>query len=385
MPTRVGFWSYVHADDTAEGGRIKQLANDLREQYALLTGEAIDIFVDQDALAWGDNWREKIDSSLALILFFIPVITPRYFLSSQCRRELQEFARGSERLGVRELVLPLVYVDVPALHEESSVDEAVVLVKTYQWEDWRELRFEEVTSGSYRRAVAALAQRLVDANQKILIDEVVVPGESSGPDPLPLTDEPGLLDILSTGEESIPELGETLVAIGAEIEKINGFAQQSTKDIHSADQQGKGFAGRLSVARNLAHELSGPTERVLELANRYTALLYSVDVAIRTIISKGPAEVAENPDEKPNWEKFTGGISELAAIAAASMGNIQGFIDSTAQVESTSRDLRPPLQKLRRGLTSLNEGSLVINEWKRLIDEADLALSLRARSASVEE
>jgi TIR domain len=371
MPTRVGFWSYVHADDTAEGGRIRQLANDLCEQYALLTGEVIDIFVDQDALAWGDNWREKIDSSLASILFFIPVITPRYFLSSQCRRELQEFTRGAERLGVRELVLPLVYVNVPALHEESSVDEAVVLVKTYQWEDWRKLRFEEVASGPYRQAVATLAQRLVDANQKILIEEVAAPDASSGSDPLHPTDEPGLLDILSAGEESIPQVGETLVAIGAEIERIVGIAQQSTEDIHLADQQGKGFAGRLSVARKLAHHLSGPAERILELSNSYTASLYNVDSAIRTMISKGPAEVAADPDQKQNWDQFTGGISELAAIATESMVNIQGFIDSIAQVESMSRDLRPPIQKLRRGLTSLNEGSLLINEWKRLIDEAN--------------
>jgi hypothetical protein len=55
MPAREGFWSYVHADDVAEGGRIRRLANDLKEQYALISGESIEIFVDRDALAWGDD------------------------------------------------------------------------------------------------------------------------------------------------------------------------------------------------------------------------------------------------------------------------------------------------------------------------------------------
>jgi hypothetical protein len=52
MPARVGFWSYVHADDVAEGGRIRKLANDLKEQYELISGDPIDIFIDQQALAW---------------------------------------------------------------------------------------------------------------------------------------------------------------------------------------------------------------------------------------------------------------------------------------------------------------------------------------------
>lgn len=369
MPTRVGFWSYVHADDSAEGGRIRQLANDLREQYALLSGEPIDIFVDQDALSWGDDWRERIDASLASILFFIPVISPRYFTRPECRRELQEFARSAERLGVRELVLPLLYVDVPALREESPVDEAVTLVKTYQWVDWRDLRFEDVTSGAYRRAVASLAQRLLEANQRILEEELPIPeadATTDAPD-----DEPGILDILSAGEAAFPKISETLAAIGSEIQGIGASTEQATQDIQQADQQGKGFAGRLTVSRKLAQDLSGPADRILELSNSYTASLYDADNAIRTLITRGPAEVAENPGVRHYWDEFSAGISTLADISVGSMATIQGMVDSMAPIESMSRDLRQPIQKLRRGLTSLAEGTSVIIEWKRLADEAN--------------
>jgi len=34
-----GFWSYVHADDDAESGRIAQLARDVVAQFEMLTGE----------------------------------------------------------------------------------------------------------------------------------------------------------------------------------------------------------------------------------------------------------------------------------------------------------------------------------------------------------
>jgi len=376
MPAEVGFWSYVHADDAAEGGRIRQLASDLREQYALISGEPIDIFVDRDALAWGDDWREQIDSRLASILFFIAVITPRYFLSAECRRELQEFARGAERLGVRELVLPLVYVNVPALQEESPNGDAEALVKTliqrYQWVDWCDLRFEEVTSGAYRRAVAGLAQRLVDANQRVLAEEPPAPEGSAVTDAPGSGEAPGSLDVLAAGEEALPRLAETLTAIGPEIETVGNLAQQAADDIQRGDQQGKGFAARLAISRRLAQGLSSPAERILELANSYTASLYEVDGAIRTIVAQVPAEVRDNPAARSGWEEFSANVTGLTDVTNAAMASTRGLVDSLAQTESISRDLRPPIQKLRRGLTILTEGASVISEWKRLVDEVAL-------------
>ena len=62
-------------------------------------------------------------------------------------------------------MLPLLYVDVPSLSDETTQDELLVLVRTFQWEDWRELRFTDVTSEGYRRGVSRLASRLVEANR----------------------------------------------------------------------------------------------------------------------------------------------------------------------------------------------------------------------------
>ena len=372
MAGRVGFWSYVYADDVADGGRIRRLASDLREQYALISGEPVDIFVDHDAIAWGDNWREQIDSSLASILFFVPVITPRYFLSAECRRELQEFARGAERLGLRELVIPLLYVDVPALQEESPKDEALALVTTYQWVDWRELRFADVTSGAYRRAVGGLAQRLFDANQRVLLEEPPSPGRSDVLGTLTPSKSPGTLDVLAAGEEALPRLTETLGAIGSEIEKVGNLAEQATEDIQRGDHQSKGLAVRLAVSRRLAYDLSPHAERILELANNYTASLYEVDGAMRTIITQTPAEISDNPIMRAVWDEFSAVIITLAGISMESTASIRAFVGNLSQTESISRDLRLPIQKLRRGLTILTEGAAVINEWKRLVDESTI-------------
>jgi TIR domain len=375
MPARVGFWSYVHADDLAEQGRIRQLASDLADQYALISGESIEIFVDRDALAWGDNWREKIDASLESIVFFVPVITPRFFQSTECRRELHAFASGAESLGVRELILPLVYADVPALHEDAPNDEAIVLVKTFHWEDWRNLRFEDATSGAYRRGVAGLAQRLVDANQRILAEEPQVPAtsalvEASSGD----EEELGTLDLLVLAEDAMPRLAATLSDIGPELNQVGELAQKAAEDIQRGDQQGKGFAARLAVSRKLAQDLSEPASRLLELANTYTKSLYDVDRGVTTIIRHAPEEIRITPSTRSDWDSFSQAIKELATVTNESMVNVQDLTESLEKAETVSRDLRPPTRKIRQAMTILTEGTVVINEWRRLADETSLTL-----------
>ena len=54
-----GFWSYVHADDAAEGERVSGLARDVSDQYELMTGEKVRLFLDRDAIEWGDQWRRS--------------------------------------------------------------------------------------------------------------------------------------------------------------------------------------------------------------------------------------------------------------------------------------------------------------------------------------
>ena len=161
-----GFWSYVHFDDEAEGGRVSQLARDVADQFEMMSGESISLFLDRDAIDWGQNWKERIDASLGSIAFFIAVMTPRYFMSAECRRELQFFVRRAAALGMKDLVLPLHYADVPELGRSDSNDELVNLVRSFQWEDWRSLRFADRSSEAYRRAVAQLASRLIEANRR---------------------------------------------------------------------------------------------------------------------------------------------------------------------------------------------------------------------------
>jgi hypothetical protein len=253
-----GFWSYVHKDDDAELGRIRQLARDISNQFEMLTGEALEFFFDRDTLQWGDDWKQKVDEAIAAGALFIPVLTPRYFMSPECRRELNSFARQATNLGVKDLVLPIYYVTVPELGNQATKDDLFALVQTFQWEDWRELRFKEPSSEQYRYAVVRLAERLVAAIQQAERVEATPPsvlppeGDTEGDDT-----SPGLIDRLAASEEAMPHLNDKLGQITKDMELVGRLAEEATADIKRADKQAPGFAARLLISRKLGEATGG--------------------------------------------------------------------------------------------------------------------------------
>lgn len=373
MASSQGFWSYVHADDLAEGERISRLARDVASQFEMLTGEPLALFLDRDAIKWGEVWRDKIDSNLASIAFFIPVMTPRYFMSPECRRELQFFARQATRLGIKELVLPLLYVDVPSLHDDTETDDLICLVRTFQWEDWQELRFSDVATEGYRRGIARLAGRLVDANRQIEKANYTAIALQTDDALQGLADDsPGFLDQIATAEETLPKLAATIEAFGREFEQITQVLQEATMDIQQSDKQAKGFAGRLFVTRKVARRLSEPTERVWSLGNEFASQLHEVDEGMRAIIERAAAEVQDNSDSKASACGFFNMVQSLAAAIHGGLNSVQEMIDAIGPIEKMSRDMRPTLRRLRQGLTTMVEAKEVGDEWIQLIGSSGI-------------
>jgi len=213
-----GFWSYVHDDDTADGGRIVRLAHDIVSQYEMITGERVALFLDRDDLEWGNNWEQRIDDSLADVAFFIPVLTPRYFASPACRSELNTFARRATSLGVRELLLPILYMTVDGLDDSEPTDDLLALVRQFQWVDWRDLRWADPASEAYRRAVFELAERLVAANRAA---EAVDVTTSALVRETTEEDEPDMFERLAAFESELPNMTATTQGLAACITEVN--------------------------------------------------------------------------------------------------------------------------------------------------------------------
>lgn len=378
-----GFWSYVHKDDLAEKGRITQLAHDVTNEYEMITAETIRLFLDRDDISWGNAWSEVIDHGLEAAAFFVPIITPRYFLSSECRRELSTFARRAEALGVTKLIMPILYVDVPDLHANSVNDEVMDYIRKYQWKDWCQLRFAEVTSQEYRVAVANLARELADANRAIIDSEVAsgLPGDKSPP-PVDITsipsDEPGLLDLLEQGERALPAAAATMEAINAVLENFTRITEQASEEINRSDKAGKGSAGRLAAARNLARNFAEPVTIFLDLANTFESQMVAADAAVKLMISSAPAAVDFDPAFKPALCEFFRTTRTTAQSTNAMLDQYEVLNDNLGQAESLSRDLRPILQQMRKGIATISAAASVIDGWVKAIDASTVNCNMIA-------
>jgi len=364
MTDSTGFWSYVHKDDDADGGRIVKLAHDIVAQYEMQTNDTIQLFLDRDDMAWGNEWQAKLDSSLASVAFFVPVLTPRYFASAVCRGELNTFARRADDLGVGQLLMPILYMDFPGLDEDTPTDDLVTLVKKFHWVDWRTLRFADQESAEYRRAVSELATRLVEANAAAEVSTV----SEAAADLEVADDEAGFIELLAAFELALPELTATTGSIGEAITELGVVAGEITADIGTANQS---FASRLQLMRKFAAGISEPARAISTHGVDFAKQLHDVDLGVRAAIERAK----EEPESSAEFCSFFDSIRGMVASAESGLGALQSLTESFAPLEKMSRDVRPPLRDIRQGLTLMIEGRDVMRPWLELISNSGVDCS----------
>jgi cobaltochelatase CobT len=103
----IGFMSYVRFDDEHDNGRLTEFCKRLSGEVRVHTGELFHIFQDRSDIAWGQQWKNRIDGCLDHGTFLIPIITPSFFKSDPCRYELEHFLTRETELGRNDLILPL--------------------------------------------------------------------------------------------------------------------------------------------------------------------------------------------------------------------------------------------------------------------------------------
>lgn len=372
-----GFWSYVHQDNDQDDGRILRLSERIRAEYSLLTGDELHLFIDREGIAWGNEWRQRIDGALDLTTFFIPIVTPRYFTRDECRRELLRFATQARALGVEDLLLPIYYVHVMGLREGSD-DEAMALVARTQYADWRDLRLLDESSAEYRQAVNGLARRLAEIAASVASrptgEVAATSGSASG---RPSTgadedDEPGYMDILADAEEAMPQWTETIEEFPVVLDRLSQVTTVATEDVERANNQGKAFAARIHIARRLAGEYGPIADALQELGQRYYSQLSEIDPAILWLIrhtSEALAEDRLSDDERQSARGFFDQLRRLIESSENSVASLRDLIEAIGKNMAISRDLRPALRRLQVALRNVVDAQAMIDEWRARLDE----------------
>jgi TIR domain len=159
------FMSYCRLVDEHDDGQLTAFRERLAAEIQLQTGEEFLIFQDRADIAWGENWRRRIDETLDAVTLLLVIITPGFLRSHHCRAEFEQFLDRERQLGRDDLILPVYYISTPDLDnpDRRETDPVVGALASRQYADWRELRYAAVTSPVTRRATAQLAVRVRDS------------------------------------------------------------------------------------------------------------------------------------------------------------------------------------------------------------------------------
>ncbi len=107
------FFSYARADN--HNGAINQLVAAIETEYArFFPGKALHNFFDTRAIENGEDWRNRLYTSLKRSRIMIALLSANYLASPWCRREWQAWCDIERGRGWLSYMLqPIYYVDVP--------------------------------------------------------------------------------------------------------------------------------------------------------------------------------------------------------------------------------------------------------------------------------
>jgi hypothetical protein len=178
MEKPVAFISYAHRDNSDDS--LTRLREYLEVIVGQQTGKDVKIFLDHD-IEWGQNWRERIEESLDEVTFLIPIVTPSFFTSEECRNELRRFLDRERQLDRKDLVLPIYYRDTELLSDKTAreSDEDAQAIHTHQYADWRRLLGRSLDSNDVRDKVEELASQIRFALRRVQRGSDVHPSPAS--------------------------------------------------------------------------------------------------------------------------------------------------------------------------------------------------------------
>lgn len=153
------FWSYAKLDDK-KPHKLTALREAFKVSLDQTVGFETQIIVDIDDLKWGEYWYQKLDELVADSSLFLPIMSPSYFNSKMCMRELN-WAISRERS-----IIPIYYRDCPkGLHcsfkenidENKSLNRMSVKISKSQYKDFRSLRNKKLSSESVQNFLDEIA------------------------------------------------------------------------------------------------------------------------------------------------------------------------------------------------------------------------------------
>lgn len=367
MPNVSAFFSYAHMDDANEFP--SKLRKDLCEEFQIISGSELNLFFDRDSIEWGSNWRNSIESGIANASFFIPVISPNYFLSNSCQAELHQYLAKTRAPELRDLMLPLLFSDVQT--EYVQLDESLVQrVLEYQYLDIQDLRFIDRGSAAYVKRINDIAKKILTANNHLIKQaetELSTHGElhpnrSSLDANQVNNDEPSgfFLDSAVELEPTFRKMAALLNQINQDVTGIGSIVSDSGAEISALSARGKMNPHvALSIASSMAAQLKPTSNQYASDVQDLLQVTEKASELLPPMINVWSKTDAENDNLKA--------LKGLIGPATTSREQIVSFKESIDLVKGLSRSLFGIMRQIELSTSKCIAAIDIVIGWNELL------------------
>ena len=301
-------------------------------------------------------------TALKMLLFFIPMITARYFQSERSRDEILSFYGKCRTLGVTELILPIVLAGRSQIRDDSD-DEVIRIIARVRYMDWTEIWQSGRGSPAWNIGVTRLVQRLVSLQERVeghlahaLIDPEVT---QESEDEAQKSIEPwavGHIDraevdgrfVLDEVNQVIDELRALLADLGSEFDRVGMSDPQGIRG--ALDRIGARYAAR-------GHDVVKQARTALDDLIEYDAKVRALIRASRAVAAKGqPAPLS----------KQVGEMRESALRLGDSIRVVDAMSEVLRRYSDVSVGLRVALSPARAGLQTVRDIAHILDGWVSL-------------------
>ncbi len=348
------FWSYAHKDDENSKGAVSALLEAIKAEYELQTGTELNVFSDKGSIDWGNDWRKCIESALLNTVFFVPVLTPTYLKRPACLDELRTAYSFYKENGIERGIYPIRFVNIERALTRFEDDKLANLIGNTQGINFYESGTRDPASIGYIEIVSRIVAKL------ICIDDELGSQYAAGEigQPLDTRDGNGTLDDLAEMEEALANQGSLLSDLIDNMNLIGKLAAQNSEEIAESDRNGKGFAGRLAIARAMAIEMRPIAEEVVSYSGQFSKNVQSIDRGVKAYVSLCVAQ-----DGCGRSTQFEQGVLTLVETGKLTLEQCRSFINVLNKTKKLSRDLRAPIGLVTQGLDLFCSNERYFEEW----------------------
>lgn len=314
-------------------------------------GINIKVFLDTDSIGWGEDWQQKIENEVNAATVFIPLLSATYIARKNCRKEFFRFYQTADRLGVTELILPVLLFERSDLFVPDSSDELVSTCSKLNWESIAEAIIEGNDSPVWRKTMAHLARRFTAAYKKAeqTISEdnrttIPVVNEAERDQ-----DSPGFIEAVADIEEEVTGLVALTEQVTERIKSIGTIANSSNEIRATNIREANIWAIRL------ADNFKEPCAEIGEFGKSIFVKTQKIDLNI------GHVMTIANEDE--TFSSFADGFIKSLDNLEEVKGQLNSLLHSFDSVENMSAAIRKSLRPAREGLKAIIDSIDIMNTW----------------------